>query len=117
MRMLIHSFEDDPSSGYNKSRDCSFDMKLPQSIQDLIWWAKANPVKNRKQLITAIFTHGDIDQIRWALKHLPASDLKESVEQPLKGEWDKKSLSFFCRYFDVELSPVQRQQALKSITF
>jgi hypothetical protein len=92
-------------------------MKLPQSIQDLIWWAKANPVKNRKQLITAIFTRGEIDQIQWALKNLPVSELRDSVESPLKGVWDNKSLSFFCRYFRVELQPLVRQHALKSITF
>ena len=91
-------------------------MKVPQSIQDMIWWAKANPVKNRKQLITAIFIRGETDQIRWALKTLPLPDLIDAVENPLKGEWDKKSLSFFCKYFKVELSPKKRSEALKTLT-
>lgn len=91
-------------------------MKIPQSIQELVWWAKANPVKNRKQLITAIFTRGEIDHIQWALKNLPASELKESVKFPLKGMWDKKSLNFFCRFFDVKPDPLERKQAIKSIT-
>ena len=90
-------------------------MRVPKSVQKLIWWGKADPVNAKKILITQIFNRGDVKDIRWALRTYPKSVLKDCVKNPLRGVWDKKSLSLFSGIFKTHIPKKKKEAAIQSI--
>ncbi len=90
-------------------------IRVPQSVKKLIWWGKADAVKNKKILITQIFNRGDVKDIRWALRSYPRRVLKDCVENPLRGVWDEKSLNLFTGFFRVKLPKKRREASIQSI--
>lgn len=90
-------------------------LRIPASVKKLMWWGKADPVKNQKLLVTQIFNRGDVKDLRWAFKNYPRRVLKNCVAHPLRGTWDTKSLSLFSGIFSVKLPKKMKNKAISSL--
>lgn len=90
-------------------------MKLPKSISSLIWWAKADPVKDKTRIITSVMNYGSFKQLGWIVKHYSQQEVKETLENPLRGVWDEKSLILYLKLFKVKTQQKKIQKALQKI--
>ena len=91
-------------------------MLLPDSIQHLIHYATVDYEKDKDIIITTVFNRGSIEDIRWVLKNYKREDLEKNARNPLKGEWDRRSLDLFSGFFDIKIDSAVKEKAIKSLT-
>jgi hypothetical protein len=91
-------------------------MILPDSIQDLIHYAKVDYEKDKNIVITTVFNRGSIEDIRWVLKNYKREDLERNVRNAMKGMWDKRSLELFSGFLDINIDYSVKEKAIKSLT-
>ena len=78
----------------------------------LFWDAKdVNPQKNTQFIIERILTYGDEADFKWALAFYGNKKIKECFLK-IKN-LDKKSLSFWCQYLNLNQSKCIQNQFLK----
>lgn len=87
--------------------------------QTLFWdvdRASIDPEHNKRFIIERILSRGDIDDIRWAHEFYGDDILREVL---LKTKTlDRKSLSFWCFYFDIDKRQcIQKPSLLKRAAF
>jgi hypothetical protein len=61
-----------------------------------------DPEQNKRFVIERILGRGDVDDVRWARERYGDEALKETLL--LSRTLDRKSLSFWCSYFDLDTS-------------
>lgn len=85
--------------------------------QSLFWDVRSvDPVKNSDFVIERILNFGDIDDFKWAIKFYGKDKMKRGAEN--SRELDSKSLSFWCRYFNIDKSIcIQKQLKAKQSAF
>lgn len=86
--------------------------KVPKSVRNLVWWGKADPIEQKKHLITAIFVRGEMEDIRWALKTFKKQDFIEAVKRPLNGQWHGIGLNFALVHFGLEIPEKIKKKAI-----
>ena len=69
----------------------------------LFWDAcNLNPVKDGHFIIGRILNFGNEDDFRWAMRFYGAEKIKQSLKS--NRQLHKKSLSFWCQYFNIDTS-------------
>ena len=66
--------------------------------------------KDFKRIATNILIYGNVRQVNWLFDNFPKKQIHSILTDPLKGDWDKKSLNFWSNYFKVI---PDKQKALK----
>lgn len=61
-----------------------------------------DPERNKRFIIERVLGRGDVDDVRWVRARYGDDALKETVLA--SKTLDKKSLSFWCSYFDFDTS-------------
>ena len=71
---------------------------LPKSFKPLLWSydiSRLDIEKDKKRIITNILNFGTDDAVEWLFATYTQLDIIEVLQDPLPGEWNKKSLCFF----------------------
>lgn len=89
--------------------------KIPDHIQKLIWYGQTDLNHNKNEIITAVLNKGNNQDIKWLFKNINQEKIKLTIAQPMKGQWDKKSLNLWQKYFNIQLSQQAIYQAIQSI--
>ncbi len=64
-----------------------------------------------RRIATNILVYGDIKALKWLFNHYSISSIKSVVVDPMKGEWDIRSLAFWSEYFGIQ---PDRSKAIKT---
>ncbi len=87
---------------------------IPDFLQGVLWSYDLKNLdldRDFKRIATNILLFGDIKEAKWLFNRFSKDQIIEVVTNPLKGEWDAKSLAFWASYFGVK---TDEQKALKS---
>ncbi|MCP4754751.1 MAG: hypothetical protein GY866_28045 [Proteobacteria bacterium] len=90
--------------------------RLPNHLKGCLWsydLKQLDEDADFERIATNIMVYGDMRAIRWLLRHYSKEKITSVLLDPIKGEWDAKSLNFWSEYLQV--AP-DRQKALKAFT-
>ena len=78
-----------------------------------LFWdiSEVNPQKNKKFIIERILAFGDEEDFHWAIKTYGNDEIKENLLQ--NKSLDKKSLFFWCQYFNLDQNKCLKNQLAK----
>ena len=77
---------------------------IPKFIKGFLWSydiEKLDLERDFKRIATNILIYGDMNAVCWLFNTFNYEQIKKIVLDPLKGDWDPKSLSFWSGYFNV----------------
>ena len=86
---------------------------LPSFLKGCLWSYDLDALdaqKDFKRIATNILIYGNVRQVNWLFDNFPKKQIHAILTDPLKGDWDKKSLNFWSNYFKVI---PDKQKALK----
>lgn len=76
----------------------------------------ADPVKNSSFVIDRILNYGEEEDFKWAAQYYGIDRIKAHLEE--KNNLDNKSLSFWCKYFNVDpIKCIQKQSITRQGLF
>ena len=87
-------------------------MTIPQSMRPFLWsydMSKLDMTKDKKRIITNILNFGTKGATDWLFSAFDKKDIEEAVENPLPGEWSKKSLHFWSFILGVKAGSLERR--------
>lgn len=79
-------------------------IELPQSVKATLWsydTARLAVEKDKERIITNVLNFGTYEANKWLFATYPRDTIKEVVQHPRPGEWDKKSLNYWGIVFDI----------------
>lgn len=80
--------------------------------RSLFWDASGiDPKKNKKFIIERVLNFGDEDDFRWAIKFYGNDEIKDNLVN--SKSLDKKSLNFWCQYFNLSQNKCLKNQSVK----
>lgn len=86
--------------------------EIPKQIRPFLWSydiSKLDLEKDKKRIITNVLNLGSKEATDWLFSAFEKKDIIEAVENPLPGEWNKKSLHFWALILGAkEKSPARR---------
>ena len=71
---------------------------IPDFVKPFLWSydiSKLDMEKDKKRIITNVLNYGTKEATDWLLSVFSKKDIKESIEHPFVGEWNKKSLHYW----------------------
>ena len=86
---------------------------LPSFLKGCLWSYDLDALdvqKDFKRIATNILIYGNVKQVNWLFDNFSKKQIHSILTDPLKGDWDKKSLNFWSNYFQVI---PDKQKALK----
>lgn len=69
--------------------------------------------KDKKRIITNVLNIGTKEALDLLFKFYSSDEIKEAVANPLKGEWNEKSINYWTIIFDLDKSKLK--YALRNI--
>ena len=78
---------------------------IPSFIQPFLWSydvEKLDIERDKKRIITNVLNLGTAQATKWLFGVYGREDIKETVANPLIGEWSKKSLNFWSIIFNIK---------------
>lgn len=81
--------------------------QLPQSVKATLWsydLAQIDSLKHKKLIISQVLNFGSLEAISWLFANYSADDIKETAVNLPQGFWNKKSLSLWMLYFNLDKS-------------
>lgn len=87
---------------------------LPEFLKGCLWsfdLQKLDKKDDFKRIVTNIMIYGDLKATRWLLDHYDRERIASVLSDPIKGEWDARSLAFWSKYLNVV---PDKQKALKT---
>lgn len=85
---------------------------IPQFIHPFLWSydiSKLDLEKNKKRIITNILNYGTKEATNWLFSEFKYEDIRDAVENPIPGEWNKKSIHFWALIFGVKAGSLLRR--------
>jgi len=91
--------------------------RVPEFLQPYLWSYNLNNLKFEdsgvaKTVITQILNLGDEKAVRWLFSIYPIETIKNAVEKPLRGMWEKRALNYWSCYFNVGADSVTVKKAV-----
>lgn len=86
---------------------------IPSFVQPFLWSYdidKLDLERNKKRIITNVLNLGTVPATKWLFEVYDRKDIKETVANPLPGEWSRKSLNFWELVLNVK--PVQIRRVI-----
>lgn len=84
---------------------------LPHYVSAIIWSSdpkKLDIHRDKKRIITNVLNLGPERATKWLFKTYSKKEIVEMIENPLPGEWNKKSMNFWSLIFDVHPKKTKR---------
>ena len=88
---------------------------IPEFIKPFLWSYDVSAFdlrRDKKRIITNILNWGTYEATNWLFSVYSQDDIREVLEQPLSGEWDKKSLAYWSLIYNIPVRP----QAIRTIS-
>ena len=85
---------------------------IPHFIRPFLWSydiSKLDEKKDKKRIITNVLNHGTQEATNWLFSRFEKKDIREAIEKPLPGEWNKKSLNFWSLVLGARSGDVSRR--------
>ena len=85
---------------------------IPPSIHPFLWSydvEKLDMERDKKRIITNVLNLGTAQATKWLFRVYSREDIKETVANPLTGEWSKKSLNFWSIIFNINPVPIGKR--------
>ena len=85
---------------------------IPKQIRPFLWSydvSKLDLEKDKKRIITNVLNLGTKEATDWLFSVFEKKDIIEAVENPLPGEWNKRSLHFWALFLDANEGNITRQ--------
>lgn len=92
-------------------------MQIPDFIKKNIHFAEINSEKDLKSLVLYSFKNWNLKSIKWVLQNIPKKILVDSVKNPLKWEWDKKSYNFLAKILWLKVDEFTKKTAIKNLNY
>ncbi|MBU1062893.1 MAG: hypothetical protein ABIJ83_00690 [Patescibacteria group bacterium] len=77
---------------------------IPKFVQPFLWSYDIDALdlrKDKKRIITNILNLGTSEATDWLFNTYSKKDIKDCLINPLPGEWNKKSITFWSFLFDI----------------
>lgn len=74
------------------------DFKIPEFVKPFLWSYDVDKLKkdeDKLRIITNVLNFGTKKATDWLFRTFNRNDIKEAVEHPFSGEWNKRSLNFW----------------------
>jgi hypothetical protein len=85
---------------------------IPNYIKSFLWsydFTKIDLEKDKKRIITNILNYGTKEATDWLFSVYNKDSIKETIEKPFSGEWNKKSLYFWSFVFNIKAGDTLRK--------
>ncbi len=95
-------------------------MFLPKFLQpylasyDLSQISKSDK-EMKKEIITQILNLGDKQAIKWVFENYKDWEIKESITNPIRGVWLKRSLFYWKHILEIEISKTDFEMAIANL--
>lgn len=89
-------------------------MALPKFLQPYLPsydLAKMDLKQDKEIIITQVLNLGDDKAITWLFKSYAIADIKKVIQNPKRGMWHKKSLTYWQKIFDVKIDKTKKELA------
>lgn len=86
--------------------------KIPSFMAPFLWsydLSQLDLEKDKKRIITNTLNYGTKEATDWVFSVFTEEDIKEVIENPLPGEWNKKSLNFWSLILNVPAGDLSKQ--------
>ncbi len=91
-------------------------IKIPESVEKLIWYGKVDKEIDSIKIITIVLNKGSFDSIKWVFDNYSQNVIKDVVCNPLKGQWDRKSLNLWTNFFNIILEQDSSQNSIVDVS-
>ncbi len=84
---------------------------IPEFVQPFLWSYDISALdldRDKRRIITNVLNLGTSQATDWLFKTYSQKDIKKCLENPLPGEWNKKSMTFWSLLLDVKPNHVLR---------
>lgn len=81
------------------------DTSFPPSVRACLWAYDVQNMNTRSHpnlIITQIMNFGSKEATDWLQKHYSPQEIREVVQHPLPGMWNKKSLNFWSIIYEIQ---------------
>jgi hypothetical protein len=78
---------------------------LPSFVKPYLWsydLENLDDKEDKKRIITNVLNLGTKEATDWVINKFGREEIENTIENPLRGEWDKKSLNFWSLIFNVQ---------------
>lgn len=78
---------------------------LPRYLQHCLWSydiKKLNPDKDKKIIITSVLNLGSSKATSWLFHKYSPKEIKQTIKESNKGNWNKKSLNLWRLVFSIK---------------
>jgi hypothetical protein len=86
--------------------------KIPLFLAPFLWSYDLDQLdlrNDKKRIITNILNYGTQKATDWLFSVFTEKDIKEVIENPLHGEWNKKSINFWSLILNVQIGNLSRR--------
>lgn len=84
---------------------------IPKIVQPFLWSYDTNNLdvsRDKKRIITNVLNLGTSQATDWLFDTYTKKDIKSCLINPLPGEWNKKSMTFWSLILDVKPGSIKR---------
>ncbi|KKT41842.1 MAG: hypothetical protein UW30_C0004G0041 [Candidatus Giovannonibacteria bacterium GW2011_GWA2_44_13b] len=84
---------------------------IPQYIRPFLWSYNVSELdleRDKKRIITNILNYGTKEATDWLFLQFTKKEIRECIEKPLPGEWNKKSLNFWSLILNAKPGNLRR---------
>jgi len=84
---------------------------IPAYVKPFLWSynvEELDGVEDKKRIITNVLNLGTKKATDWLFSTFDEEEIKETIRQPIAGEWNKKSINFWSLVFGVEHGTLTR---------
>jgi len=93
-------------------------MNIPNFLQSALWSYDLKALdkeKDRRLIIEQVLNYGNWEQLQWVLKNYSKIEIKEVVSKPRRGIWDKRSLNYWTKFYNIKIPKAIREKAILNI--
>ena len=86
-------------------------LAIPNYVRPYLWSydiSKLDGEIDKKRIITNVLNYGTKEATDWLFSTFEKKDITASIEHPLPGEWDAKSLNFWSLVLNVQAGSTKR---------
>ena len=77
---------------------------IPEFVKPFLWSYNLSALdlgRDKKRIITNVLNLGTKEATDWLISIYGKDDILDALNNPLRGEWNKKSLAYWCLLYQV----------------
>ncbi|MDR3643437.1 MAG: hypothetical protein P4L74_07505 [Candidatus Doudnabacteria bacterium] len=82
---------------------------IPEFVKPFLWSyniSALNLQRDKKRIITNVLNLGTCEATSWLFSVYDKNDIVDALTHPLRGEWNKKSLAYWCLIYNAPVNPI-----------